>query len=132
VLANCNSNVLTDARVSSHPSRFSPSENRSNPNLASSSSSGLRFSFRFFGALLSLRSRRRPSPFIVAPTRSKVLALTLLNEGYESLEKTATSVSRRLGAEGRHNQDVFPRFFPGRKVKFGPQRTNPTNRNGPN
>lgn len=81
-----NSNVLTDAKVSNHPRRFSPSEKRSNPNFASSSSSGVRFSFRFLDALLSLRSRLRPSPLIVA-TRSKVLGVTLSNGSYESLGK---------------------------------------------
>jgi len=48
------------------------------------------------------------------------------------LEKAAISVNTRFGAEGRHYQEVFPRFFPGRKLEFGSQRTKPTNRNGPN
>lgn len=51
--------------MSNHPSRFCPSEKRSNPNFTSSSSSALRISFCFLDILLSRRSHFRPSVFIV-------------------------------------------------------------------
>lgn len=109
---------LTEAKVSNHPRRFSPSLNRSNPSFDSSFSSALRISFCFLEILLSLLlshwSRRRLSPpFIVTDLWRRIsYCFEIVREIFFVLRvESNEDGDTRKETQDLRLKNIFPRFL---------------------